>query len=187
MGGLGQPITDRGGLEMMRRICAVSQVFLLMELAGWLSPPDLHAHGTGHRFLTNAKAIVVEAYYSSNEPMSYAETRVFSPEDQQTEYQNGRTDRNGRFAFYPDTIGLWRIEINDGMGHRIEASVEGGGGLPDAFDPKEWPLSQNTRPETPSRAVGALLGVSVIGNLFFGVYLWRRRTSGGLATKGRGE
>ncbi len=98
------------------------RVFLLAVLILFI-PGFLSAHGTGYRVLEQSRAIVLECYYSDSSAMTYAETCVFSPVQQEIEYQNGRTDSNGRFAFFPDSSGVWEIKINDGMGHKIQAEV----------------------------------------------------------------
>lgn len=49
--------------------------------------------------------------------MSFAKVKIWSPENDRVEFQNGRTDKNGRFSFFPDVDGVWHITVNDGMGH----------------------------------------------------------------------
>lgn len=61
--------------------------------------------------------MAVEFFYSDKTPMRYAEVLVFSPENEKAEYQNGRTDQSGRFAFLAETPGEWQMKVNDGMGH----------------------------------------------------------------------
>lgn len=40
------------------------------------------------------------------------------------EYQNGRTDAQGRFAFVPSAAGDWLIRLDDGTGHGFEEHVK---------------------------------------------------------------
>jgi nickel transport protein len=94
----------------------------LISLA--LRPQSAAAHGTGHRIRDARAAIVVEFIYADHNPMPYAEVLVFSPADKEIEYQNGRTDRKGRFAFYPNIPGVWRIQADDGLGHLERVSIE---------------------------------------------------------------
>ncbi|NJL59968.1 MAG: DUF4198 domain-containing protein [Desulfobacteraceae bacterium] len=115
------------------------------------------AHGTGYRILENSRAIVVEFYYSGEEPMSYAQVLVFSPQDRKTEYQNGRTDRKGRFAFYPDIAGAWRIGVSDGLGHKVEAEIGSISGKPDQAESQRQ--SESSGLNTTSKV---FLGISVI-------------------------
>lgn len=123
------------------------------------------AHGTGYTLLQDTPVAAAEFYYSDQSPMAYAEVLVYSPLDEKIEHQNGRTDKNGKFVFCPDTGGKWRITVNDGMGHAVEATV-----------PVEA-LSETT--ETPQRPTGAgdavpssnilkiIVGLSLILNVSF--------------------
>jgi nickel transport protein len=54
--------------------------------------------------------------------MEYAKVTIFSPGTNQP-FQVGNTDKNGRFCFYPDAPGEWRLTAEDGMGHRLEVRV----------------------------------------------------------------
>lgn len=56
--------------------------------------------------------------------MSYAEIKIFSPDNKNIEHQNGRTDKNGCFAFLPDKVGEWKVMVNDGMGHGVVTEVK---------------------------------------------------------------
>ena len=87
-------------------------------------PITTNAHGAACRIINDSKSILVQAFYAGGEPMSYAETLIFGPNDAKTEYQNGRTDRRGGFAFHPDEPGTWRVEVNDGMGHKVETTLD---------------------------------------------------------------
>ena len=84
------------------------------------------AHGVKHNIFENA--VGVEVTYDDEIPMRYCEVTVFSPLDPETEYQEGFTDKNGRFAFCPDSTGTWQIIVDDGMGHAIseEITIEDG-------------------------------------------------------------
>jgi len=54
--------------------------------------------------------------------MSYARVKISAPGAKLT-FQSGRTDRNGRFCFFPDTPGDWKVVVDDEMGHRLEVMV----------------------------------------------------------------
>ncbi len=138
---------------MTKRIFSLCLIGLVCIL---FFPIIVSAHGTGYKIIESSKAVVIEFYYSGGEPMSYAQVLVFSPQDQKTEYQNGRTDRKGRFAFYPDISGNWRIEISDGMGHKVQAEVNGGSGKPD-----QTPV-QKSESAGLNKISKAFFGVSVI-------------------------
>jgi nickel transport protein len=66
--------------------------------------------------------LMVACQYSTGEPMSYAKVTVLAPASSQP-FQVGHTDKNGRFCFYPDALGEWRVTADDGMGHRLEVKV----------------------------------------------------------------
>ena len=134
-------------------------------------PGVARAHGTGYRVLQQGKAVTLECYYSDGTAMSYAETYIFSPEDADLEHQNARTDKKGRIAFFPDTPGTWRINVSDGMGHKIQGQVQ--------VDPEQasaskvTPRGQNSA--VMSKPLSAVLGISLIFNLCLGVLLVRRK------------
>ncbi len=50
--------------------------------------------------------------------MSYAAVEVYSPMGK-IPFQSGRTDQNGRFLFFPDKKGEWKVIVNDGIGHQL--------------------------------------------------------------------
>ena len=113
--------------------------------------------------------------------MRYAEILVFSPQNKKVEYQNGRTDQNGRFAFLPETPGEWQIKVNDGMGHAVNATVS-----VNSFDSeskKTGEISSKLRNEVLKKkdpllggapmGVRLVFGVSILMNLFLCVYLWK--------------
>ncbi len=118
---------------------------------------------------------VVTARYDGGEPMSHAKVTITSPTTDQT-FQNGRTDRNGRFAFYPDAQGVWQVVVDDEMGHRLRLSVNVEGDTLRAGPPA--PPAAAAEPA--NRLGKALFGVSLI--LFVGAgLLWQRTRK--LATK----
>jgi len=80
-----------------------------------------HAHGMFHE-IGKREAVVINAEFDDGEPVSYAQVKVYSPGGKEIEHQNGRTDKNGCFAFVPDRSGEWEILVDGGMGHRIQAA-----------------------------------------------------------------
>lgn len=86
----------------------------------FLWPLTAYAHGvTG---TVDRGGLVVTARYDSGEPMSYARVTILSP-DAEVNFQSGRTDKNGRFCFFPDTAGAWEVVVDDEIGHRLEVDV----------------------------------------------------------------
>ena len=152
---------------------AVAVSISLMLLLG--VTPLAMAHGTDHRVITASKAVEVAFSYDDGEPMRYAEVLVFGPENGDIEYQNGRTDQNGHFAFCPNAPGLWRIEAGDGMGHMEKGQIEVREAEPDKNAPAQNVIDANQKSGSGSKTVKAVAGISLIGNLCMGLFLWKRR------------
>jgi nickel transport protein len=68
-------------------------------------------------------SVVVRTTYAGTEPAPYAAVLVYAPGKPDTEYQNGRTDKNGVFSFVPNQGGEWRFVVDDEMGHRTELAI----------------------------------------------------------------
>ncbi|NLI82405.1 MAG: DUF4198 domain-containing protein [Deltaproteobacteria bacterium] len=131
-------------------------LFQLLCLLAFSAPGWSHAHGVFHQ-IAKKEAVVISAEFDDGEPMSYADVKIHSPTGGQVEYQNGRTDRNGRFAFVPDQPGDWRIHIDAGMGHSIEAKF--------TVDASLQAQETGTAGGRVSRWHGILTGVSLIVGL----------------------
>jgi nickel transport protein len=84
-------------------------------------PSLAFAHGVFHQVIQK-EAVMVTAEYDDGEPMSYAEVKIYSPSGGEIAHQTGRTDKNGCFAFVPDSQGEWKITLDGGMGHLIETT-----------------------------------------------------------------
>jgi nickel transport protein len=84
-------------------------------------PVSVMAHGA--KTSTIKGGVGIAASYLDNSPMADCDVRVFSPEDRVTPFQTGQTDDNGRFMFFPDKKGEWKVIVDDGMGHRADAAV----------------------------------------------------------------
>jgi len=155
----------------MRRSIVLAFAMIWMTVL----PEGAAAHGTDYRVIEEAPVIAAEFFYSDKKPMRYAEVLVFSPENDEVEYQNGRTDQNGRFAFYPESSGKWRIKVNDGMGHAVRAEVpvdfpETGTGAIKGLADKNHSAAGGA-----SKWIKIILGLSIVLNLFLGLYVWKNR------------
>jgi len=73
----------------------------------------LISHGIEYEFFEKAKGIRI--YYTDGTPMSFANYKIYSPDEKI--FAEGLTDKKGRILFMPDEKGKWRIEVDDGMGH----------------------------------------------------------------------
>lgn len=124
------------------------------------------AHGT-EGTIGESRGILVQAAYDDGDAMSCSETRVFHEPDTRP-FQTGLTDRNGRFIFYPDGPGVWRVDVTDEMGHAMilktdvtansTSSPSGADGPPTELKP-------------PNRFGGTLAGLGFIF-LVSGVPFW---------------
>ncbi|MFO8085460.1 MAG: hypothetical protein R6U27_14205 [Desulfobacterales bacterium] len=161
----------------MKNLYSFSPVFLIFCIIFCFGSGNAAAHGTGHRFLTGADSVTVEFFYSDNEPMSYAEIYVFSPQDPKLEYQNGRTDQKGRFSFYPHVSGIWQIEAGDGMGHKETVAIEvpeNSSEMPAGIKGETSQTTDNSRYSGVSRVVSVVAGLSLILNFFLLLYMYKQ-------------
>ena len=141
-------------------------IALMVFLAAiiFLLPPGPYAHGV--RGNVGTGAVVVSAEYDTGEPMSYARVKISAP-GARVGFQSGRTDRNGRFCFSPDTPGDWMVVVDDEIGHRLEVVVP-------VNKAKKIITDQQTDGADKgylSRYEGAIMGVSIIFWIF-GIFFW---------------
>jgi len=134
-------------------------------------------HGTGYAVVEGGTG--VKATYDDGSPMAYCDVAVFAPGDPSTEYQTGTTDRNGCFAFFPDTNGNWRVTVDDGMGHLVTANIVVG---PEMLHVR---AGANGR----DRLGRSIVGVSVIFGVFGILSLFSRRvrSAGKMKSRGTGK
>lgn len=123
-----------------------------------------HAHALYAAHTWRDGVVLVQFAYSSGGQPTYAKVEVYSPADDKLEFQNGRTDALGRFAFMPDAPGLWRIIMADNMGHRVEHPVEVDAAL---HAPAAAPQTA-VGPGGFSMPLRILLGLSLLGNAALG-------------------
>jgi nickel transport protein len=139
----------------------------LVSLLLWASLA--YGHGVTYG-ICDEHAMAVRFDYADDEPMSYVEAKVFGPESPlNLEFQNGRTDARGVFAFVPDRPGTWRVEAWDNLGHKgsIEVIVE----------QSNTGLKARSQVETiknGSVVIRILLALSVIANLAFVIAFIKR-------------
>jgi nickel transport protein len=86
-------------------------------------PTLIFAHGIT-RTIEQGNGMIVTALYDDGKPISYALIKIYPPGSRTVEYQNGRTDVQGRFSFIPSAPGDWLVRLDDGMGHGFEELVK---------------------------------------------------------------
>ncbi len=101
------------GIKRLFRGAAIFFVALTLSAAS-----AAYSHNVMHT-IEKSDAVVIAAGYEGGKAMRYAKVTLFSPRDTTIEFQNGRTDANGAFAFIPDTPGEWRIVVDDETGHGV--------------------------------------------------------------------
>ncbi len=87
-------------------------------------PYNLFAHGSKYEIIN--PGIGIKASYFDGSVMSDSDVEVYSTANSKKTTFTGITDSKGRFHFFPDKTGKWRITISDGMGHAVEALVNVG-------------------------------------------------------------
>lgn len=110
----------------MRRKPRASRVFLPFALA-LLLPANVSGHGVEVYDVSGEDRPVRTVYfrYSTGEPVSFARIKIFPPStrERNVEALVSITDRNGVFCFIPDEEGEWRVDMEDGMGHKGTIAV----------------------------------------------------------------
>ncbi len=95
----------------MKTIKALTIVLIVLCLVSIL------AYGHAMFVSMGEGAVFVQCYYDDGTAAAFADVRVYGP--CRKEFASGITDKNGIFAFLPDTAGDWQAVIDDGMGHRV--------------------------------------------------------------------
>lgn len=136
-----------------------------------LLPAQAQAHALlAKNILVRHDVAVMEFIYSGDEPAGFSLVKIFSPNNATVEFQNGRTDARGRFAFSPDTAGTWTAIVTDGMGHKVSHELE----IPEAEASGKTLAPERKEASMPLRIA---LGISIIANIFMGLRLWRPNLS----------
>jgi hypothetical protein len=79
-------------------------------------------HGIKIGVNQQAPCIILKAEYRGGQAMAHADLTIRF-ENEETDYQAARTDKNGIFCFYPDRPGKWIVIADDGMGHRGKKEI----------------------------------------------------------------
>ena len=111
----------------------------------------------------------VEAVYDDGSPASFSEVKLYAPGSGAEPVFTGTTDRGGRFMFLPDTNGVWRLTVDDGMGHATQSEIN-------------WNGNEATSAPPSSRMPrwqGVVTGLSLLFGLFgWGAFLRMKQQHG---------
>ena len=147
-----------------------NRLLLLITITLLLIPCGVSAHGVKGEIAEGTGAMIITARYSNNDVMSYAATTIRPPSGEM-DFQTGRTDRNGRFCFFPDRDGDWEVTVDDGMGHRLKMAVPVGGHGSLTSEAAAAPLDRNSLP----LYAKALSGLGIIFGISGWLMWWRAR------------
>ena len=98
--------------------------FILFLTFALVVPSLAGAHALEGKVQENSTVVVVVFKYSTGDPVKYVEANVFSPQNEDIEFQTGRTDMLGQVVFAPNVPGQWRIVVADTQGHKTEQIVQ---------------------------------------------------------------
>jgi nickel transport protein len=133
-------------------------LIVVMAVAG-----HAHAHGLQHS-VDEGAAVSVKLFSADGSEFSFERYEIYRAGDE-TPFQVGRTDIQGRVVFMPDRAGRWRLKVfsEDGHGTDLFFTTGGEGGVQEANQPF---LERHLR---------IIVGVSVIFGVFGLVNLFARR------------
>jgi len=131
---------------------------LVLAVAG-----HAHAHGMQHS-IDEGAAVSVKFSFADGSEVSFESYEIYRAGDE-TPFQVGRTDVQGRVVFIPDRAGTWRLKVfsKDGHGADFSFTTGGEGGVREANEPFL------------ERHLYVIVGVSVIFGVFGLVNLFARR------------
>jgi nickel transport protein len=156
-----------------------------VSLLGLVLPAQVFGHGVEVYDLSGEDRPVRTVYfkYSTGEPVSFARIKIFPPSTagKNVEALVSITDRNGIFCFVPDEEGEWRVDMEDGMGHKGSITVGGLSGADGTADSPPAPVKGAGG--RPPLIFNILLGLSLLANIFGGWYLsgLKRRKAAGVS------
>ncbi|MDR1363612.1 MAG: DUF4198 domain-containing protein [Spirochaetaceae bacterium] len=151
----------------MRRKLRGNRAFPVFALAfGMVFPVYIFGHGVEVYELNAEDKPVRTVYfkYSTGEPVSFAKIKIYPPStrDKNVESLVSITDRNGIFCFVPDETGEWRVDMEDGMGHKGSISIAAGLEDTVASAEDENKLAASRIP----LIFNIVLGLSLLANIF---------------------
>jgi len=136
---------------------------ILTSILSAIMPCLIHAHGV--QGSVENGGLVVTAQYDTGEAMSYARVSISAP-GTKLPFQSGRTDRNGRFCFFPDTAGEWIVVVDDEIGHRLDVDIP----VDEAMKLATGSMAGKSK-NSLAKYEKALMGISIIFGLS-GIFFW---------------
>lgn len=113
----------------------------------------MQAHSLGVGVEIAEQTVIVRCRYADG-VFPDADAWVYSPDEPDSPFQSGRTDRDGVFSFVPNAAGAWRVIVDDGMGHHKEIEVTVDDSMPITPEPFFPP---------PLRLAAVAVGLAVLG------------------------
>ncbi|MEM9136676.1 MAG: hypothetical protein AAGB01_04940 [Cyanobacteria bacterium P01_F01_bin.42] len=112
----------------MKKLSIVSLV--CASALGVMAGPAL-SHGVQTDYLLSPKdGLALDVTFSTGEPMAEAPVKIYSPDNLDTPWFEGKTDEDGKFNFQPDKSmeGEWTVEIGE-LSHAdiLSVPVQSGG------------------------------------------------------------
>ncbi|MDR3356164.1 MAG: DUF4198 domain-containing protein [Spirochaetaceae bacterium] len=152
----------------MKTNACVNHAFPLFALAlGLVFPAGVFGHGVEIYDVSDEDrpVRVVCFKYSTGEPVSFARIKVFPPStiERNVESLVSITDRNGVYCFIPDEDGDWRVDMEDGMGHKGSITVNAALAQGEAAGPESAGKSDGRAPALFNIALGLSLLVNIFG------------------------
>jgi nickel transport protein len=130
-------------------------------------------HGIRVQVSAGVGVHVAWASYEEGTPVVDGDVAITAPGSEEA-WQTGRTDPSGRFAFFPDAPGTWTIRVDDGRGHRAQATVEVG-----AREVAAGPeVEASAGPEGEARLWRLLTGLGLIAGVTGVAYGYTARRKG---------
>jgi hypothetical protein len=132
------------------------------------------AHGVTVDVSIEGGVVILGVSYSPTQPLADASVIIYSPAEPENEWQTGRTDKTGHFAFVPDAKGEWSIIIDDQKGHMKKTTIAFTPDLPEESEITEETLTKPVDPAgnglntTHKIVIGLALFIGITG-LFYGL------------------
>ena len=82
-----------------------------------MGPTIIYCHELQVLIDLRSPFVSIHSQYGENEFCSYADVSIFGPKSDTAEFQTGNADVYGNFSFLPDSPGIWKVKVDDGLGH----------------------------------------------------------------------